>query len=69
MTRCRMLPWLMLVLAAGSAAPAQEIPWRKDYAAARKEAATTGRPLLLHFTTDGCVWCQKLEQTTYRDHQ
>ena len=67
MSRCRLLPCLLLALAFSPAGRAQEVPWRKDYAAARQEAVTTGRPLLLHFTTDGCVWCQKLEQTTYRN--
>lgn len=46
---------------------AQEVAWRHDYAAARKEATETGRPLLLDFGYDGCVWCRKLDATTFRD--
>ncbi|AWM40101.1 thiol:disulfide interchange protein precursor [Gemmata obscuriglobus] len=49
------------------AAYAQEIQWRHDYAAARKEAAETGRPLLLDFGTDACAWCRKFDATTFRD--
>ena len=61
---------LVLVLAAlpfvGGRASAQ---WRTDYSAARKEAAETGRPLLLDFGTDACFWCKKLDATTFRDPQ
>jgi thioredoxin-related protein len=52
---------------AGGRASAQEVRWRADYAAARKEAAETGRPLLLDFGTEACVWCRKLDATTFRD--
>lgn len=46
---------------------AQDVQWRHDYTAARKEAIETGRPLLLDFGTDACVWCRKLDATTFRD--
>lgn len=46
---------------------AQSVQWRHDYAAARKEAAETGRQLLLDFGTEACVWCRKLDATTFRD--
>jgi thioredoxin-related protein len=49
------------------AASAQDVRWRHDYAAARKEASDTGRPLLLDFGTEACVWCRKLDATTFRD--
>lgn len=48
-------------------ASAQEVNWRHDYSAARKEAAETGRPLLFDFGYEGCVWCRKLDATTFRD--
>lgn len=47
-------------------AAAQDVNWRRDYGAARKEAATTGRPLLLDFGTESCFWCKKLDATTFR---
>jgi thioredoxin-related protein len=62
-----------LVLAAfaffftGSSAFAEDVKWRNDYAAARKEAAETGRTLLLDFGTEACFWCKKLDATTFRD--
>lgn len=48
-------------------AQAQEIRWRKDYAAARKESAATGKPMLLDFGTATCIFCRKLDATTFRD--
>ena len=48
-------------------AVAQEVKWRHDYTAARREASETGRPLLLDFGTEACVWCRKLDATTFRD--
>lgn len=46
---------------------AQEISWRHDYAAARKEASETGRPILMDFGTEACSWCVKLDATTFRN--
>jgi thioredoxin-like negative regulator of GroEL len=57
---------IVLVMTGGSGS-AQEVRWRNDYAAARREATETGRPLLLDFGTEGCVWCRKLDATTFRD--
>src|SRR4051794_16634069 len=47
-------------------AVAQDVKWRHDYAAARKEATATGRPLLLDFGTEQCVWCKKQDATTLK---
>ncbi len=52
---------------AGSPLQAEEIQWRVDYAAARREARETNRPLLMDFGTANCTWCRKLEATTFRD--
>jgi thioredoxin-related protein/outer membrane protein assembly factor BamD (BamD/ComL family) len=48
-------------------ASAQEVQWRYDYNAARKEAQEKGLPLILDFGTDACFWCKKLDDTTFRD--
>jgi thioredoxin-like negative regulator of GroEL len=55
----------MIVAFAGQAG-GQEVRWRHDYAAARKEAAAAGKPLLLDFGSEDCVWCRKLDATTFR---
>jgi thioredoxin-like negative regulator of GroEL len=62
----------MVIVVAGlvsfaNPAIAQEVNWRHDYAAARKEATETGRPLLMDFGTEACIWCRKLDATTFRD--
>jgi thioredoxin-like negative regulator of GroEL len=48
-------------------ARAQEVKWRSDYNAALKEAKETGRPLVLDFYRVPCMWCDRLDATTYRD--
>lgn len=58
---------LAVLIAAGCPARGQDIRWRYDYAAARREASATGKPLLLDFGTEACVWCRKLDATTFRD--
>jgi tetratricopeptide (TPR) repeat protein len=56
------------VLAAlASVAGAQEIRWRYDYNAARKEAVDKGLPLILDFGTQNCFWCRKLDESTFSD--
>lgn len=69
MSRTRLIAALSIVLMCRSAdsAAGQEVKWRNDYAAARKEATETGRPLLLDFSTETCFWCKKLDATTFRD--
>jgi thioredoxin-like negative regulator of GroEL len=57
-----------LVLAAcARSAAAQQVQWRNDYNAARKEATEKGRPILIDFGTENCFWCKKLDLTTLRD--
>jgi thioredoxin-like negative regulator of GroEL len=72
MTRRRIIVWA-LVLAAGAtllaphAARAQDVRWRSDYNVALKEAKDKGLPLIVDFYTDHCVYCDRLDATTYRD--
>lgn len=56
-----------VVLVTAWGATAQDVRWRHDVAAARKEAAETGKPLLLDFGTESCGWCRKMDATTMRD--
>jgi tetratricopeptide (TPR) repeat protein len=48
-------------------APAAEIQWRTDYAAALKEAQDKNLPLIIDFGTVNCYWCKKLDESTFRD--
>jgi thioredoxin-like negative regulator of GroEL len=57
-----------LALAAyARSAPAQSVQWRTDYNSARKEATEKGRPILIDFGTENCMWCKKLDLSTLRD--
>jgi thioredoxin-related protein len=66
-TSALLLPVVACLCLWPARASAQDVAWRHDYAAARKEATETGRPLLLDCGYDGCVWCRKLDATTFRD--
>lgn len=59
---------LVVVAAASTVAVAADpVEWRTDYAAARKEAEQKNLPLLVVVGTDQCVYCRKLETTTFVD--
>lgn len=57
----------IVFVASGATANAQEVKWRQDYTAARREATETGKPLFFDFGTEACGWCRKLDATTFRD--
>lgn len=44
-----------------------DVHWRHSYDEARKEARSTGRPLLVDFGTEACFYCKQLDVTTFRD--
>jgi thioredoxin-related protein len=46
---------------------AQEVQWRYDYTAARREAKEKQRPIVMDFGTSNCFWCKKLDASTFRD--
>ncbi|MDQ3441670.1 MAG: thioredoxin family protein [Planctomycetota bacterium] len=48
-------------------APQEIVPWRGDFAAARAEAASSGKPLFAYFTADWCGPCYTLKSTTWAD--
>ncbi|MCS6852963.1 MAG: thioredoxin family protein [Gemmataceae bacterium] len=50
-----------------SPAAAEEVQWRANYAAARREAQEKNRPLLVDFGTRDCFFCKKLDAITFRD--
>lgn len=64
-------PRAMLASAAlvfcGLAVAADPVDWRTDYATARKEAEEKKLPLLVVVGTDQCVYCRKIESTTFAD--
>lgn len=62
-------PMCLVLSAWAGSATGEEVSWRANYNAARKEAQEKNRPLLLDFGTDNCVWCDKLDATTFKDAQ
>src|SRR5438552_12313217 len=56
----------LLIVAMGPAA-GQDIHWCRDYRTAWEGSRATGRPLLLDFGTESCLWCKRLDATTLRD--
>ncbi len=57
----------LMLLATWLAAPAaaQGIAWRSDVEAAKREAAASGRLVLLHFSGPNCQPCRAMEQTVF----
>ncbi|MBB3207946.1 protein disulfide-isomerase [Rhodopirellula rubra] len=45
---------------------AAEIPWRGELTTAHAEAKAQNKALLLHFYSDNCVWCDRLEAGAFQ---
>ncbi len=46
---------------------AVKVTWGENLPAALDRARSEGKPVLVNFYADWCVWCQRLESTTFRD--
>ena len=60
--------WTLAALLAISclASAADPVPgFFTDYDDAKKVAQEKDKPLYLHFTTDWCVWCRRIEKDIY----
>jgi thiol:disulfide interchange protein len=47
--------------------PKEIVPWRTDFAQAREEARTSGRPVLAYFGATWCGPCEEMKHTTWAD--
>jgi len=43
------------------------IRWRESFAEASREAAETGKPMMIDFTAEWCTVCREMEHETFRD--
>ncbi len=62
MSRLAQILWLVSSLVSGSAFAQSEIHWARDLATARRAAAQSQVPLLIHFYGDSCIPCKTLDQ-------
>ena len=66
MSRTHFLGLMLLAASlAVTASAADGIAWRRDFDAAKQEAATSGRLVLLHFSGSFCPPCRAMEQTVF----
>ncbi len=56
---------LATLMLAGVALADESIVWSKDWAEAEKQAASSGKPIMIDFFTDWCGWCKRLDKDTY----
>jgi len=54
-----------IVLSAG--AQADDVLWSTDIEGSLKQAAAAGKPVLMEFTASWCVYCKRMEKTTFTD--
>ncbi len=51
----------------GSAASAAALPWENDLQQALDKASAQQKLVMVDFYAEWCMWCKKLDQTTYAD--
>ena len=59
------VPLIAFLLA--PSAEAAGLKWEKDYKTAKNRAGAEGRMVMVDFWATWCTFCDKLDQTTYKD--
>ena len=57
---------IMLIVSANATA---EIPWQDNLRSAHAQAQREGKLMLLHFYSDNCAWCDRLEEGSFKAPQ
>jgi protein disulfide-isomerase len=57
---------IMLVVSANATA---QIPWQDNLRSAHTQAQREGKLILLHFYSDNCTWCDRLEEGSFKAPQ
>lgn len=57
---------IMLVVSANATA---QIPWQDNLRSAHAQAQREGKLILLHFYSDNCTWCDRLEEGSFKATQ
>lgn len=47
----------------------EEIKWYKSFEEGLKAAKEEKKPLMVDFEADWCIWCKRLDETTYKNSQ
>jgi len=55
------------IVAAVSAHETTKLDWERSWDNAFSRARAEDKPVLVSFEAEWCVWCKKLDSTTYRD--
>jgi thioredoxin-related protein len=63
----RILAGLIVTVAGGSVASAQEIHWASAFSTAMEQARSEQKYVMVDFYTSWCGWCKVLDKKTYRD--
>ncbi len=57
---------IMLVVSVNATA---QIPWQDNLRSAHTQAQREGKLMLLHFYSDNCTWCDRLEEGSFKAPQ
>lgn len=59
----------MAIMLAVSANATAQIPWQDNLRSAHTQAQQEGKLMLLHFYSDNCTWCERLEEGSFKAPQ